>query len=427
MGRAGLFVALASAGGLISLAGCAAILGDFTTEKSGVDASTDTGNDVVITNDAAPDVVNESGPPDTGPPCGKLTQSCCATGPACSGSAVCCSNTCIDLNTDPKNCGTCAHDCRGGSLCQGGQCQPFLLGSSPDKDPTSLAISQTGAYYGVFNAPNAGKFLECDLVNGCGNQPKILVQGTGFAGDVVQDATTVWMTDFNSSVLYIYSKSTQTYTTSQYQSIGAIDLEGVNLFFVSVAVPYQMKVDLTNQIALNNGSSEGAYDMAADGNGRVYWSRPGFNDIRTAAAGSPNSASFFAAVQGAAGTVAASKLYVAWSGTDTNTGKSTIFTCPTGSCSSPTPIVQNVFLGARQGNILVVGPDVYYTIRDGFSKQVEVYRCAATGCQNSPRLLGVVPTQPGTAQPGALARDQLFVYFLVGDSVGTRLFRVQDP
>src|SRR5204863_597521 len=36
------------------------------------------------------------------------------------------SNACVDLTSDAKNCGTCGHDCLGGT-CMEGQCQPVLI------------------------------------------------------------------------------------------------------------------------------------------------------------------------------------------------------------------------------------------------------------------------------------------------------------
>ena len=36
------------------------------------------------------------------------------------------SSSCVDTTSDGKNCGTCGHDCLGGT-CTGGQCQPLLL------------------------------------------------------------------------------------------------------------------------------------------------------------------------------------------------------------------------------------------------------------------------------------------------------------
>ena len=47
------------------------------------------------------------------------TGDCCPTGTATCGGAVC-----IDLQTDPLNCGGCGNVCPSGQVCQGGGCTP---------------------------------------------------------------------------------------------------------------------------------------------------------------------------------------------------------------------------------------------------------------------------------------------------------------
>jgi hypothetical protein len=61
----------------------------------------------------------------------------CKTGASCSGNACACplgtsdcGTACANLDSDPKNCGACGHDCLGGP-CQGGICQPYKLGDVP--------------------------------------------------------------------------------------------------------------------------------------------------------------------------------------------------------------------------------------------------------------------------------------------------------
>jgi hypothetical protein len=47
---------------------------------------------------------------------------------ACSGSTeMACAGTCVNVQNSSTNCGTCGHDCSGGT-CAGGQCQPLLVG-----------------------------------------------------------------------------------------------------------------------------------------------------------------------------------------------------------------------------------------------------------------------------------------------------------
>jgi hypothetical protein len=47
-------------------------------------------------------------------------------GTSCAAGENLCGNTCVDLQTDANNCGTCNHGCLGGT-CSEGNCQPWLL------------------------------------------------------------------------------------------------------------------------------------------------------------------------------------------------------------------------------------------------------------------------------------------------------------
>jgi hypothetical protein len=58
----------------------------------------------------------------------------CKPGATCSGNACACplgtsdcTSACANLDSDPKHCGACGHDCLGGT-CEGGYCKPFKLG-----------------------------------------------------------------------------------------------------------------------------------------------------------------------------------------------------------------------------------------------------------------------------------------------------------
>jgi hypothetical protein len=48
----------------------------------------------------------------------------CATG------LTTCTGTCVDLNADPMNCGTCSHACANGQVCMGGGCVQHCGGGS---------------------------------------------------------------------------------------------------------------------------------------------------------------------------------------------------------------------------------------------------------------------------------------------------------
>ena len=81
-------------------------------------------------------------------------QTACLTGFACtSGSCTCttpgktnCTTACTDLLSDPKNCGTCGHDCLGGA-CSGGKCQPIAITNPLATTPYLLGIDSNYLYY----------------------------------------------------------------------------------------------------------------------------------------------------------------------------------------------------------------------------------------------------------------------------------------
>jgi hypothetical protein len=53
---------------------------------------------------------------------------------------------CTDTRTDPKNCGSCGHDCQGGT-CNGGACEPVRLYLFNGSESASLAVDATSVYW----------------------------------------------------------------------------------------------------------------------------------------------------------------------------------------------------------------------------------------------------------------------------------------
>lgn len=412
--------------GILSVGGCTQILGDFTVggdAGTGVDTSIEAAPDGQADAPAL-DTGNDQSlpPPDTGPKCGAPGDICCAQAPACALNVSCCSNKCLDLAKDPLNCGVCGTDCRGGT-CTGGKCDAVLLGGVPDKDPTGLVVGPTDAYFSVFSGANSGKLYDCDLVGGCQNGPTPRIGGIAFAGNIVQDTTTVYLSDFNGSYIYFYDKQGKTYTKQTLAQPYGLDFDGARLLAASNSTAYQMAPTLQNQVALS--TQEGVSDIAGDGQVYVYWSKASPYEIRTGKYGFI-AVNTFRTAAGEVGPVAASKTDVAWSETNTSNGNSIIYACAGGnSCPSPIILGQGYKIGIRLDIIAIAGPDVYWTAADSNTKHVQVYKCAVTGCNGTPKLLADVPSV-GVPVPGQVTRDQTFVYFLAGDDNGTHLFRVVD-
>lgn len=106
--------------------------GGCSWDWNSVEPLHDAGADAAM--DAPP--VDQDAPPPPPPACGAAGQPCCATGAACTGTAVCnagmcaecaagetvCNGRCVNLQTDDNNCGMCDVRCRGVRHCAAGAC-----------------------------------------------------------------------------------------------------------------------------------------------------------------------------------------------------------------------------------------------------------------------------------------------------------------
>jgi hypothetical protein len=80
-------------------------------------------------------------------------QTACLTGFTCSsGACTCatgktnCTTACTDLQTDASNCGTCGHDCLGGS-CSAGACQPVAITGALSTPPQVFGVDSQYVYF----------------------------------------------------------------------------------------------------------------------------------------------------------------------------------------------------------------------------------------------------------------------------------------
>ncbi|MBX3205900.1 MAG: hypothetical protein KF764_12575 [Labilithrix sp.] len=116
---------LASCLPAVAWLGCNAILGNESAvfAPEGVEASLDPDGDARIDGapSDAPAVLPDGADPDPD------------AGP------------CVDVATNAKHCGSCFHDCLGGS-CSGGVCQPFQL-ATDESGPFAIAVDATHVYW----------------------------------------------------------------------------------------------------------------------------------------------------------------------------------------------------------------------------------------------------------------------------------------
>lgn len=426
------FVALAALGG------CTNLLGDFTASDGGAtdgaaDATLDVGSDGpgsdVVTLDAPKDAPKDS-PPD-GPACGAVNQTCCANN-VCNGS-MCCGSTCLDTNNDPKNCGSCAHDCLG-ATCKNGLCQPQALFTGKSPLPGRIRDAMSNLVWMDRDLTDGGG--QTGSVYVCSKQqctPTAIVSGLDSMNDFVLDApqpTTVYM---SAGILSLYSCAiggcnqapTQTSIGST-SGPGGLAYRNGTIYSTLNLDAYQFAPDGGSQVELGSGNEPASEFEAPPNSQYIYWNAGpsgGFYLSFGRDGVADSSAKFWTSNAQSIGHVASDASFVAWS--VYNGSGQDIYTCPVGGayCNNPTPIATGVQLSYIRGG-LGMDPtnDEVLWLTVPTQKEVKAYACAAASC-NNPKLVADVATN-GFATAGAIIADPKFYYFTMADGSTDSLYRV---
>jgi hypothetical protein len=107
--------------------------------------------------------------------------------------------SCDNLASDPKNCGTCGHNCLGGS-CVAGACQPVVVSIRPDDSLPTVAslVARGGAVYYTDYVPDGGHVWKQQL---SGGDPVALASDPSPRGLVVDDQYVFW-TSTSANAIY---------------------------------------------------------------------------------------------------------------------------------------------------------------------------------------------------------------------------------
>ncbi len=142
----------------------------------------------------------------------------------CDAGFTSCEGGCLDFMTDPRNCGSCTHDCLGGT-CEAGVCQPFALAEN-QQNPLYIAVGATSLYWTL----SSGAVLTMPIAGGT---PKTLYPGgSGAEGIALDDRYLYWSTYFGGTILRmpLAGGTVDTLLTTDRRPIG-VAVDANNLYF----------------------------------------------------------------------------------------------------------------------------------------------------------------------------------------------------
>ncbi len=198
-----------------------------------------------------------------------------------------CGGACVDLQVDPKNCGSCGFACENGGTCEDGGCE------CPAAD-AGVETSCGGACVDLQSDPNncGGCGFVCPTVCSGGACVEELATAQSYPTGIAVDATNVYWLDLNTGTVMkvgLDGGSPVTLATGQNSPTG-IALDANNVYWSDWAGSgCDNGVCLTIQSVPIDGGSTFTL-VAAQGNasiaigqGYVYWSEPGTGQAGTGA------------------------------------------------------------------------------------------------------------------------------------------------
>jgi hypothetical protein len=316
----------------------------------------------------------------------------------CEPSQSFCNGSCVDEQTDGKNCGACEHDCLGGA-CSSGACQPVTLFAPPDGGQEAVAGLAVDANNVYFTLPLSGFVMKCS-VDGC-LRPSVVAAGQGSPGTIrVASSDLYWTVAPNSgpSAIMKCAKGTcaKPATLASFSGMPLdMDVNSSAVFWTAQQSPAAiMKCPLGGCASPDTLVTDVNYPgRIAVNSANAYWveaNDPG-SIARCPVSGCPQPIPFFAFTM--------STLYPYGIAVDadgvyfTVPGDSNVMRCPLTTCLLPTPVANGQ---TDPADIALDATNVYWINN---SSPATVMKCPLGGCgssaitvasqQNAPSFLAV--------------------------------------
>jgi hypothetical protein len=181
-----------------------------------------------------------------------------------------CGSACVDLQSDPKNCGVCGHICVGN--CSAGICEATQIFAAPSSAIHSIAYAAGAA----FVATRDGSILHVSLADGAATT---LAAGRDTPSCIVSDADRVYWTEGTSSAaasivsvsrsggdptVVVSGTAYADWSTTNERCLAS---DGTNLFFIAASTAALMRVPAvggaTTQVAVLTANPYG-YALTLD-------------------------------------------------------------------------------------------------------------------------------------------------------------------
>jgi hypothetical protein len=360
---------------------------------------------------------------------GATCGSCSITGQTCQssgngGSCQCpsgesvCGSGCTSTQTDWTNCGTCGHNCLGGTgTCALGACQAFELSPSPSgiASITGLTTDGSKVYWTGLSTGTASDILSC-ANGGCNKTPTVLVNSAETGQLITYGGALYWTAHaVGAGGHAIYGVYTCPVTGCATESPAAT---GITSPAVGLATngtflywwPSTSALDVatlpggaaTQFVAATSGA-DAAYGVAYSphGSGYVYWIDSGNVDFAPAVGVASTGTAASSNASSGAGVLAADSSNVYWSG---STG---VWQCAAGSPGCASSTAPLMLASGAQGANSIASDGTYVYWPNGSGSIVR----ATVGVGN--------PTPIAVNQSGAgtIAVDSKAVYWSVNGAI----------